>query len=73
MNNRGGFEEGDKSCLKDGSVSLYKGVKCQECEEDYFREKITKKCTKCADRDITISLIIIIFLCALLYFFIIIR
>ena len=48
---RGGLEGGDNSCLKfaTNKETVYKGVKCQECEKGYFKDKFQKNCIKCSE------------------------
>jgi hypothetical protein len=66
------MEEGDISCLKEANLTVYKGMRCQECEINYFKDSLTNQCFRCGDRKTNILLTIAIFILGLLYFLIVI-
>ena len=61
------------TCLKEGNISIYKGIKCQECELDYFKEKFTKQCFKCSSPSFNAVLVVFFFVLGMIYYFTIIK
>lgn len=69
------MEEGDNSCLKFGTTKeiVYKGVKCQECEKGYFKEKFQKDCIKCGEGNSIKALAVLILILGVIYNFMMIK